>query len=453
MQELNPQNRGWSATKIRRALAVATVIATMIGLTAYALHSGWFNTGASHAGSTAAGPATANQQGSAQNSAPTGSNAAPKILYWYDPMHPAYKADKPGIAPDCGMALVPQYAKDASSGPQAAGSITLSEGQIALAGVATTQVRREPLEQELNTTAVLVPDETRIAHVHVKTSGYLEQVFANAIGQQVRKGDRLFTLYSPDLVAAEEEYLLARRGNTTLGNAPYREVRDGATALLAAARQKLRLLDVSEPQIAHLEATGEAERELTFHSPVEGFITDRKAFPQTLATPDTDLYTLIDLSTLWANAEVFESELPFIRLGQRMTLSFASEPGRTYSGAIRYIDPAVDAQTRTVKVRIELPNPGLRLKPQMFASATLHIHYGTPLVVPAEAVLNAGNHQQVFVALPGGVFEPRAVTIGPILNGKAIVLSGLQSGDVVASSGNFLLDSESRLKSPSGGGQ
>ena len=212
----------------------------------------------------------------------------PKILYWYDPMHPGYRSDKPGIAPDCGMALVPKYAEQPGVAP-VVGSVTLSQSQQQLAGVRTATVESAHLTRELRTTAEIVADESRIAHIHVKTAGFIDQISVDEIGQRVHKGDALFKLYSPDLVAAEQEYLIARRGMKTLSSSPIAEVRDGSASLLASAREKLRLLDVTDAQIARLEASGEASRDLTFYSPVEGFVTDRKAFLQTSVTPDTEL--------------------------------------------------------------------------------------------------------------------------------------------------------------------
>jgi membrane fusion protein, copper/silver efflux system len=377
----------------------------------------------------------------------------PKILYWYDPMHPAYKADKPGIAPDCGMALVPKYADKEESTPMAVGTVTLSAEQQAQAGVRTVVVRRAPLTREVRTTAEIVADESRITKIHLKTSGFIERVFANSVGQLVRRGDPLFTLYSPDLVAAEEEYLIARRGNTTLASAPFEEIRQSATSLLTSARQKLKLFDVSASQIEQLEKTGKVAHELTFYSPASGFVTSRNAYSQTSITPETELYTVSDLSSVWANADIFESEVPFVHVGQKVTLSLSYYPGRTYTGVISHIYPTVDPQTHTVKARIQLSNPRFALKPQMFADAILHVNYGRPLLIPQEAVLDAGTTQQVFVVHSGGVFEPRRVIVGPTVDGQVAVLSGLKEGEVVVSSGNFLLDSESRLKTPSGGAQ
>jgi RND family efflux transporter MFP subunit len=180
-------------------------------------------------------------------------------------------------------------------------------------------------------------------------------------------------------------------------------------------------------------------------------VTDRKAFPQTFVTPDTELYTVSDLSSVWATADIFEYEVPFVHIGQRVTFSLSYYPGKTYSGTISYIYPTVDPQTRTVKVRVQVPNSDYTLKPQMFADAQLQINYGTQILVPQEAVLDSGTTQQVFVVHDGGMFEPRKVTLGPVIDGNVAVLSGLKPGERVVTSGNFLIDSESRLKSSAGG--
>ncbi len=373
-----------------------------------------------------------------------------KILYWYDPMHPAYKSDKAGIAPDCGMALVPKYADDNKS-KMPEGTVIIPQDKQILAGVRTALVERKPLVRDIRTTAQIVADESRISHVHVKVGGYVDRVFVDYVGQLVKKGDPLFTLYSPDLVSTEEEYLIAKRGNATLGNAPFKDVAQGAQSLLESTRQRLRLWDISEEQIKKLDETGKVERDLTFYSPVSGFVTDRKAFPQTSVTPDTELYTVSDLSSVWATADIFEYEVPFVRVGQRATFSLSYYPGKTYSGTISYIYPTVDPQTRTVKVRVQVPNPGFTLKPQMFADAQLRVNYGTQILVPQEAVLDSGTVQQVFVVHPGGAFEPRKVTLGPVIDGNVAVLSGLKPGETVVTSGNFLIDSESRLKTSAGG--
>jgi multidrug efflux pump subunit AcrA (membrane-fusion protein) len=374
-----------------------------------------------------------------------------KILFWYDPMHPAYKADKPGIAPDCGMQLVPKYAEDGNMANMPAGTVKIAADKQQMMGVRTATVERKPLEREIHTTAQIVADEARIAHVHVKTSGFIEKIYVDFVGQLVKKGQPLFTLYSPDLVSTEEEYLIAKRGEKALGGAPYQEVSQGAQSLLRSARERLRLWDITDAQIKKLDETGEVEKTMTFYSPISGFVTDRKAFPGTSITPDMELYTLSDLSTVWATADIYEYEVPYVRLGQRVNLSLSYYPGKTYSGRISFLYPTVDPQTRTVKARIEIANPHFALKPQMFADAQIKVDYGTKLIVPQEAVLNSGMEQIVFVVHDGGVFEPRIVTVGPVVNGSVVILSGLKEGETIITSGNFLIDSESKLKSATDG--
>lgn len=401
-----------------------------------------------YADNTAAGNHTG------QSSPPSDATDHRKVLYWYDPMHPAYKSDKPGIAPDCGMQLVPKYAEEEPNmAKMPVGTVNLSTEKQQLMGVRTAKVERQALERTIRTTAQLTADETKIAHIHVKVNGWLEKVYVDYVGQLVKKGQPLFTLYSPDLVATQEEYLIAKRGQASLGSSPFQEVSAGSNSLLRAARDRLRFWDISDEQIKQLDETGEVNKTLTFYSPIAGFVTDRKAFPQTSVTSDTELYTVSDLSTIWANADIFEYEVPYVHVGQPVELQLSYYPGRKWYGKVSYIYPTVDAQSRTLKVRIELPNPELELKPQMFADLELKVNYGSKIVVPAEAVLNSGNEQIVFVVHDNGVFEPRRITMGPQFDDRIVVLAGLKPGEEIVVSGNFLIDSESQLKSAASGMQ
>ena len=367
------------------------------------------------------------------------------VLYWYDPMHPRYKSDKPGKAPDCGMDLVPKYA-DEQATKMAPGTVMISASKQQLIGVRTTEAVRETLDRDVRTTGQIMADETRIAHVHVKINGFIDQIFVDYVGQLVKKGQPLFTLYSPDLVSTQEEYLIAKRGERSLGSSPFPEISQGSQSLLRSTGERLKLWDISDEQIKKLDATGEVSRTLTFYSPIDGFVMDRKAFPQTSVTPDTELYTVSDLSSVWVNADIFEYEVPFVKIGQHANMQLSYYPGKTWDGHVSYIYPTVDPTTRTVKVRMEFPNPEFKLKPQMFADIELKISYGNQIVVPQEAVLDSGKEQRVFIAKGDGYFEPRHITIGAKLDGKVVVLSGLKAGETVVSSGNFLIDSESRLK-------
>ncbi len=372
-----------------------------------------------------------------------------KILYWYDPMHPKYKSDKPGTAPDCGMKLVPKYADDQPA-PMAPGSVMISSEKQQLIGVRTTEAKREPLIRDVQTTGQITADETKIAHIHVKVNGFIENIFVDYIGQLVKKGQPLFTLYSPDLVATQEEYLIAKRGEKTLGSSQFAEVAQGSQSLLRSTQERLKLWDISDDQIKKLDETGEVSRTLTFYSPISGFVTDRKAYPQTSVTPDTELYTVSDFSTVWVNADIFEYEVPYVKVGQRAEMQLSYFPDKIWRGRVSFIYPTVDPMTRTVKVRLEFTNPDFQLKPQMFANVALKINYGTQVVIPQEAVLDSGKEQRVFVAKGNGYFEPRKITTGAKIDGKVAVLSGLKAGETVVSSGNFLIDSESQLTSAAG---
>jgi RND family efflux transporter MFP subunit len=375
-----------------------------------------------------------------------------KVLYWYDAMNPQRTYDKPGKAPD-GMDLAPKYTAgdDGGSSNMPVGTVSISPQNQQRIGVETVVVRHEALVRTVRTTGQITADETRIAHVHVKINGFIEDVFVDYVGQLVKKGQPLFTLYSPDLVSTQEEYLIAKRGEKYLGTSQFAEVSQGAESLLRSARERLKLWDISEDQIKKLDETGEVSRTLTFYSPISGFVTDRKAFPQTAITPEMDLYQITDLSSVWVNADVYEYEVPFVKVGLRAVMQLSYYPGKSYTGKIAYIYPTVDPIARTVKVRIDFPNPQFELKPQMFANVELNINYGHQVVVPQEAVLDSGDKQYVFVVHPGGVFEPRPVQLGAKFEGKVAVLAGLKTGETIVTAGNFLIDSESRLKSAMGG--
>jgi Cu(I)/Ag(I) efflux system membrane fusion protein len=392
----------------------------------------------------------------------TAAGSERKVLYWYDAMSPQHHYDKPGKAPD-GMDLVPQYAENnasqstsattASVAKMPAGSVKIAPDKQQLIGVRTETVERQSLVRTVRTTGQLTSDETKLAHVHVKVNGYIDKGYVDYIGQLVKKGQPLFTLYSPDLVATQEEYLIAKRGAKSLGTSQFPEVSQGSQSLLRSTRERLKLWDISDEQIKKLDETGEVTKTLTFYSPVSGFVTDRKAFPQTAVTPDMDLYLISDLSTIWVNADVYEYEVPFVKVGQTADMQLSYYAGKTYTGKITYIYPTVDPVSRTVKVRIEFPNPRFDLKPQMFANVQLKINYGKQIVVPQEAVMDSGDKQYVFVVHDGGVFEPRIIQMGAKLEGNVVVLSGLKAGETIVTSGNFLIDSESRLKSAMGGMQ
>ena len=380
-----------------------------------------------------------------------GATAERKILYWFDGMNPTFRSDKPGKAPD-GMDLVPMYADaEQSMEKMPPGTVKISSTKQQLIGVRTDIVKRESLKRTIRAVAQVQIDETKIARIHVKIAGWVDKVHVDFIGKLVRKDEPLFSLYSPDLVATQQEYLIARRAEKDLASAPFEEVSKGAETLFQAARQRLRLWDMSGEQIRQLDETGEVSRTTTMYSPIDGFVLKREVFERTYITPETELYEIADFSTVWVNAEIYEYELPYVKVGQSAQMTLSYFPGSTYTGNIVYIYPTVDPMTRTVKVRLEFPNPDFKLKPDMFADVQLNIGYGTQTVVPQEAVLDSGSEQIVFVATGDGYFEPRKVQLGPRLEDRVVVLAGLKAGETIVTSGNFLIDSESRLKNAMAG--
>jgi Cu(I)/Ag(I) efflux system membrane fusion protein len=369
-----------------------------------------------------------------------------KILYYEDPMHPWYRSDKPGIAPDCGMKLVPVYAPESTPAVAIPGAVEISPARQQLMGVTTARVEYRTLDKTIRTVGNVAIDETRLANVHVKVSGWIQKVFVDYTWQQVKKGDPLFTLYSPELLASEQEYLLALKAERELGTSSFREVAAGGKSLLEAARRRLSLWDLTDAQIRELEETGQPQREVTFYAPTSGYVLERKAFPNQYVTPETELYRLADLNTIWVQADVYEFEAPNVSLGQEATLATESLPGQTVRGRVVYLYPEVKPDTRTLTVRMEFANPELKFKPGMFVNVELQRSLGRQLTVPVDAVLDSGQRQLVFVVRGRGSLEPREVQLGERTETLVAVLHGLRPGEKVVTRANFLIDSESNLR-------
>jgi RND family efflux transporter MFP subunit len=381
--------------------------------------------------------------------APTTDSSGRKILYYEDPMHPWYKSNKPGIAPDCGMKLVAVYADEqqtAAVGTLPPGAVQISPARQQLMGVTTAVADYRPVEKTIRTVGQVAIDETRLANVHVKVNGWIQEVFVDYTWQPVKKGEPLFTIYSPDLLATEQEYLLALRARKALGTSSYMEVSSGSESLLEAARQRLALWDLTDAQIGQLEETGKAQHEITFYAPASGYVMERKAYPNQYVTPDTELYKLVDLNRVWVQADVYEFEMPAVSLGQEATMTTESLPGASWKGRLVFINPEVKTDTRTGTVRMEFPNPELKLKPGMFVNVELHKSFGRQLTVPVDAVIDSGTRQVVFVDLGKGAFAPREVKVGERTQDYLAILSGLRAGDHVVTRANFLIDSESNLR-------
>lgn len=398
-------------------------------------------------------PAKADSQTASSVEHAAGHKAELKVLYWQDPMHPAYKSDKPGKAPDCGMDLVPIYENGA--GQMAAnlpkGAFQISPEKQQLIGVQYGEASYKPVSKTLRTVGRLTYDETKIARIHPRVEGWIEKVYVDFTGKLVQKGQPLISIYSPELLQTQQEFLLARRGREELAESTFRGAINASESLYQAARKRLELWDISEGQIAELEKSGKPTKTLMLYAPTDGFVLTRNAFTKQRVTPDTELYSIADLSTIWVMADVYEYEAPEIKVGQAVNITLPYLPGRVYRGKVSNILPQLDNTTRTLKVRVEVPNPGFALKPDMYANAELKIDYGRRLVVPQEAVMDSGTEQLIFIAHEGGYFEPRKVQLGPKVDNTLIVLSGLKAGERVVTSANFLIDSESKLKSAAGG--
>jgi membrane fusion protein, copper/silver efflux system len=381
--------------------------------------------------------------------------AARQPLYWVDPMHPWYKSNRPGIAPDCGMKLVPVYAGEeaqyANTNPGLAeGAVAISPQKRQLMGVEYGTVEYETTGDTIRAAARVTLDETRIAKVHSKLDGWIDQVFADFTGKLVRQGDPLLTIYSPEALATQQEYLLAIKASGAMHDNPVHEMMGSTQHLVGAARKRLELWDVGAEELDRIARTGEPLKNLTLYSPIAGFVMERNAFPKQRVNADTVLYTVADLSTVWVLADVYEFEASGVRLGQPASLTLDYLPGRTFHGRVSYILPQVDPATRTLKVRVQLDNPGFALKPDMYGQVELHTAAARRLVVPEGAVLDSGDRQTVFVDSGDGHFEPRPVTVGVRAGGRAEILTGLRAGERIVTSGNFLLDSESQLQMAGG---
>jgi Cu(I)/Ag(I) efflux system membrane fusion protein len=369
-------------------------------------------------------------------------------------MHPAFVSDKPGNCPICGMKLVatpPSPSVPPATVPETAGVpgravVSLSPERRRMLGLRTEPVRRAALDRTLRTVGRVAADERRLHHVHTKYDGYIEHLYVDFTGKLVRKGEPLVSLYSPELVATQQEYLLAWRARQELAGSGLPSVAQGGVDLLEAARRRLLLWDTRPADIARLEQTGLVQRTLDLHSEVTGYVIQKTALHGMRVTPADILFDIADLSHLWVLADVYESDLPSVQVGMPAEVSLPYLPGRQWMGTVTNIAPTVEAQTRTIKVRVEVDNADGALKPEMFADVLLRSGRGEGLLLPADAVIHAGERQLVFVELDGERLQPREVHLGVRVGDAVQVLHGVEEGERVVTAANFLLDSESSLK-------
>lgn len=387
-------------------------------------------------------------------SSPAGRSAVPAAVkgLYHCPMHPSVVSDRPGTCPICGMTLVPNAETPGAQEPATQGRVPveISEAGQRLIGARTETVSMTDLGRAIHTVGRVAYDETRMYHVHTKIQGWVEHVFAGAAGDVVRAGDPLLEIYSPDLLASQQEYLVALDHRERATSSTVAGMRDDAERLVAAARQRLLLQDMTEKQIDDLVRTRQAQRTVTLYSPLSGTIVARNVSHGERIESETSLLDIADLSAVWVEASVYESDLPLVHAGQAADVTLTYLPGRTYHGRIALLSPIVDEPTRTVRARIRLDNRDLSLKPGMFADVALSGTLGRRLSVPKDAVLRTGARDLVFIHGTGDLFEPREVTLGVSLPDRYEVRSGLAEGDRVLAAASFFVDSESRLKSALG---
>jgi RND family efflux transporter MFP subunit len=328
--------------------------------------------------------------------------------------------------------------------------VQLTPERMQSIGVRTGTVEYKQLSDDIRATGTVDINERLLSYVQVRFPGYIRKVFANATYQYVHKGEPLFTIYSPDLVATQQEYLLARQSQKALSTSTIDGVASGAASLSTAAEQRLQQWDIPESEIAKLKETGRPVTDLTINAPVEGYITERNALPNMYTEPSTKLYTVADLSHVWVYAQVFQNDVGRIKPGDTAEITVDSYPGRIFSGRIEEILPQVDMATRTVRVRLAMANPGLKLKPGMFVNVDLKTSLGRQLVVPASAVFQSGTRQLVFLNHGNGSLEPKEITAGSRAGDDFVVLKGLKAHQSIVTSANFLIDSESQLQAAAG---
>ena len=368
-----------------------------------------------------------------------------KILYYRNPMGLPDTSPIPKKDP-MGMDYIPVHADEADAETASAKQVGISSEKIQKLGVRTEAVSRRPLDRIIRAAGRIEPDERRQYAIAAKFEGYIERLRVSVTGQLVDKNQALFDVYSPELISAQREYALAAQGLEALGNADS-EMRSGMQQLAEASLLRLKNWDVSDEQIESLAGSGAARRTLTFRSPVAGIVTEKKAVQGMRFMPGEVLYQIADLSKVWAIADVSEQDIGLVRTGATARIRIDAYPDRVFEGAITYVYPMLKAETRTIPVRVELANPGTRLKPGMFAQVELLVSTGTPLLtVPTSAVIDSGRRQIVLVQSGDGRFAPREVKLGTRGDHHVEIREGVQEGEQVVVAANFLIDAESNLR-------
>jgi len=369
-----------------------------------------------------------------------------KIKYWVAPMDPTYIRDEPGKSP-MGMDLVPVYEEEDGE-KEPSSTIRIDPVTVQNMGVRTALVQKKPLVKYIRTFGNIRTDETKLYEINSKFAGWIEKLYVQSEGEVVKEGQPLFDVYSPELLTAQEEYLLALQQYKNLSSSVYPSIRDGAKRLLEASRTRLHYWDLTNEQIEIIERTGRPRKTLTVHSPASGVVVIQKATQGRYFKPGKRQYKIADLSTVWVDVDIYEYELPWVREGMAAEMDLSYIPGKRFYGKVVYIYPYLESKTRTAKLRLKFPNPNYKLKLDMYATVYLKSTVAkNSLVIPQKAVIDSGVRKVVFVALGKGKFQPREVKLGLEGNDNEFqVLEGLNEGEEIVVSAQFMLDSESRLR-------
>lgn len=367
-----------------------------------------------------------------------------KVLFYRNPMNPSVTSPTP-MKDSMGMDYVPVYAE--GSDDDVAGTVTIDPVVVQNIGVRTARAKSERISRTVRTVGRVDFNEEQMARLHPKVQGWIEEQRVDKTGETVDHDDILLSIYSPQLVSTQQEYLLALNNLAALGDSGIEEIRQGAKDLVKSSRERLQFLDVPEHQIRELENTREIKKNIHIHSPFNGTVLSIGARQGQFVTPQTELYMLADLSQVWVFADIYENEIPWVKVGDKVEMTLTSVPGRTFTGEVSYIYPYSEAKTRTTKVRLVFDNSDLLLRPDMFSEVSiLSDTRDNSVVIPSEAVVRSGGTPQIFVVREPGKFEPRKVTLGVESDGRVEITSGVSEGDEVVTSAQFLVDSESKLR-------